>query len=210
MAKADAHLRGDPSDGSARIDAGALVFCNVSAVAQAVIRSLGLSEARQSSIDCLTIPSRDLWPGRQLDLAIVINSDVPTIVSAVRAIKRRWKGIRVLVVGLRNAQAAIMSCVEAGADGLFMADESLEQLPAAVQDLLSGKFRPPPNLLKIWAGESKGGGRTMRASDRRQSANVFPLAAGGKGRAAASNEFKHSARIDTPAVRPFGRKLDGR
>ncbi len=156
MARAGSHSDGEYSNGMDGANATSLVFCSVSAVAQAVTRSLDLTRVFQLPMEhTLAGPLRWPWAGREPELAIVIDSNVQVIVSTVRAIKRRWKQIRVLVVGLHNAQAAIVSCVEAGADGLFMADEPLERLPAAVQDLLAGKFRPPPNLLKIWAAETQ-------------------------------------------------------
>lgn len=152
MARADAKASGEHSNGTD--SAGTtLVFCSVSAVAQAVSRSLELTRTCQLPIEQAVAGTLRL-AGRDPDLALVIDSNVQILVTAVGAIKRRWKHIRVLVVGLTNAQAAIMRCVEAGADGLFMADEPLERLPEAVQQLLAGKFRPPPNLLRIWAAES--------------------------------------------------------
>lgn len=166
MARADVKASGEHSNGTDVADATSLIFCSVSAVAQAVSRSLDLTRVCQLPIEQAT--NATLRPiGREPDLALVIDSNVRVLVAAVRAIKRRWKHIRVLVVGLHNAQAAILTCVEAGADGLFMADEPLERLPEAVRQLLSGKFRPPPNLLKIWADETGGAHQPHKAPHQR-------------------------------------------
>jgi DNA-binding NarL/FixJ family response regulator len=212
MRRANAHVNRASSNGNHRIDATVLVFCDVNAVGQAVTRSLHLTSFCQIPLERAAAgPSRWPWSGRQPDLAIVIDSDASTLVSAVRAIKRRWTQIRVLVMGLQQAQAAILSCVEAGADGLFMADEPLEELPAAVLQILAGRFRPPKNLLRIWANETRpvigasrsagdpGAGRVFSLSAREpktpvQSAKVAPDWAGGL----------------TTTGKSVGRKLDDR
>ena len=175
-------------------------------MAQAVGESVGLTRTCQLPIERAVVgPLRWPWSGRNPDLAIVIDSSAPAIVSAVRAIKRRWKQIRVLVVGLGNSQAAILSCVEAGADGLFMADEPLERLPAAVEDLLAGRFRPPPNLLKIWAAEFKDSPRPGRSAAGQQPAKLLSLPATG-GRPRPSAAAKPSPWAGDPSL-PDGRPL---
>jgi len=212
MAKADSHSNGEHSNGTDHANATSLVFCGVSAIAQAVTRSLDLTRVLQLPIEhAVAGPLRFPCGGREPELALVIDSNVQIIVSAVRAIKRRWKHIRVLVVGLHNAQAAIMSCVEAGADGLFMDDEPLERLPEAVQDLLAGKFRPPPNLLKIWAAETHNHApaRNTRAGHLTRVVTLPPT----KARPSAERVCKPlpwGGGLPGGTGRSFGRKLNGR
>jgi DNA-binding NarL/FixJ family response regulator len=67
---------------------------------------------------------------------------------AVRPLRRCWPDIKVLVVGLPNQEDAILHSLAAHIDGIVLAEESLEQLAAAIRDVRANTFRSPPQLIR--------------------------------------------------------------
>lgn len=86
--------------------------------------------------------------GRPPKLAIIVENDARAASAAVRAIRRRWPEIRVLAVGVRNQEDAILRAVAAGVDGIVLDEESLDQLAQAARDVMAGVFRTPPQLIR--------------------------------------------------------------
>jgi hypothetical protein len=123
-----------------------LVLCQNAAAAQAIVNSLGLNRARL--IDLKRRRTATLGPASQNNapkLAIIVESDVSLVVPTVRALKRQWGKIKVLVHGLPNQEKPILEALGCGADGIVLAEEPLGALAQATRDVLADKVRPPPS-----------------------------------------------------------------
>ncbi|MFI5397561.1 MAG: LuxR C-terminal-related transcriptional regulator [Candidatus Binatia bacterium] len=114
---------------------------------ESVVRSLELQKAAVVRFESEFAPDSRRELGHP-KLAIVVGPDATATVAAIRSLKHRWHGIRVLVVGATDEEDAVLSCIAAGADGLVGPDESLEQLEQAVRDVLANGFRLPPRLAR--------------------------------------------------------------
>ncbi len=141
------HIDRNQSNGLAQIQP--LVLSNNTAVAQAIIASLSLRrtqalklcpplDAMLSAAPCVKAPQ----------LAIVMESDIDTVVAAIRALKHRWHWIKILVGGLPNQEESILRAFAAGAHGVVLDAEPLDQLAQAVQEVLADRYRPPPQLIR--------------------------------------------------------------
>jgi DNA-binding NarL/FixJ family response regulator len=126
-------------------DAVSVVLCNSVAIAESLISNLDLRPALSMPLSTgLSALRGRTWSSGCPALAVLVETDARTLAGAARALKRRWPDIRVLAVGAPNTEDSILRCFAAGADGMVLPDESLEQLRGAVRDVVAGRFRPPP------------------------------------------------------------------
>jgi DNA-binding NarL/FixJ family response regulator len=141
--------RGGESCQGFATQAPVLVLSEFTGVSQSIIRSLDLRQAAAARLDSGLVCVVDGGSRRaRPQLAIVIESDAAAAASAVRALKHRWRGVRVLVYGAADREDAALGCVAAGADGLVASDEPLEQLAQAARDVLSNRFHAPARLIR--------------------------------------------------------------
>lgn len=82
------------------------------------------------------------------DLAL-INADLPGLsgVDACLAIKSSCPRVNVIVFGEGGDADALLSAIEAGADGYFGVEEELAGLVSAVERVLDGEFLVPSHML---------------------------------------------------------------
>ena len=126
-----------------------VVVCDNIWFGEAISQSLDLSccavlRLRHTETD---LP-RLLLASRSPKLAIIVASEEYSLAPSVRILRRRWPEIKVLVAGLSNHEDAILRAVAARVDGIVLAEETLEQLAAAVRVVLSDAFRSPPQLIR--------------------------------------------------------------
>ena len=143
-----------------------VVLCSQLGVAQAMVQALGLSRARvwRSAAQALAE-----WQGQPPKLVILIEFDSSLLISAVPLVKRRWPQTRALLVGLPNHEGSTLSSRAAGADGIVLDEEPLDDVRQAVETVRAGRFRPPPTLIPplldrlVWL---EGGSPTARGDPR--------------------------------------------
>jgi len=122
-----------------------VVVCKSLAVAQAVIQSLGLGPAETLRSVAPMIAGR----GKSSTLlAVIVECDPGECASTLRAAKRQWPQAKTLLVGVPNQEDLILQAFAAGADGIVLAEESLQQVAQAVPDVLAGLLRPPPAVTR--------------------------------------------------------------
>lgn len=128
-----------------------VVLSGSSALSEAVHRSLGLPTpvvALQFQDDRVLSQLSD----RQVGLVIIAEFHLAEAISKISFAKRRWRDCRVLVVGLRSSEDAVLQCVAAGADGVVSHDESFSQLREAVDTVLDNALRLPAPLVRPLLG----------------------------------------------------------
>ena len=79
-------------------------------------------------------------------------------IDAIREIKRRYPGVRVLVLTVHKADEYIHESLKAGADGYVLKDATHDELHTAVQTVLRGKTYLSPDISgKVITGYLGGG-----------------------------------------------------
>lgn len=122
-----------------------LVCGKSTGIAQAVARGLCLRRATVVPLsNSFAADLNRVCPSTAPLLAILIDPEVDMVAPITRIIKRRWRAVRVLAVGVPNHESVLVQCFAAGADGLVLAHEPLERLTEAIQSVLAGGFRVPP------------------------------------------------------------------
>jgi DNA-binding NarL/FixJ family response regulator len=121
-----------------------MVLCSQLAVAQALVQALGLSRARVWRTAAQALAE---WQGQPPGLVILIESDQTLLIPAVQLVKRRWPQTRALLVGLPDHEGATLSSRAAGANGIVLDEEPLDDLRQAVRTVRAGGFRAPPTLI---------------------------------------------------------------
>jgi DNA-binding NarL/FixJ family response regulator len=136
------------ADPAVAIRAPALVCGGSRAVCEALIHSLCLQRATVIPLAGLLGTEDGSAGGGVPQLAVVIDSSVAAVERAIVAVRRRWPGVRVLVIGVQDHEDAILRCFRAGADGLVGPDEPLAEAAAAMRMVLADAVRPPPNTVR--------------------------------------------------------------
>jgi DNA-binding NarL/FixJ family response regulator len=86
-------------------------------------------------------------------------------IDAIREIKRRYPGVRVLVLTVHKADEYIHESLKAGADGYVLKDATHDELRTAVQTVLRGKTYLSPDISgKVITGYLGGGNGTRFSS----------------------------------------------
>jgi DNA-binding NarL/FixJ family response regulator len=86
-------------------------------------------------------------------------------IDAIRDIKRRYPGVRVLVLTVHKADEYIHESLKAGADGYVLKDATHDELRTAVQTVLRGKTYLSPDISgKVISGYLGGGNGTRFSS----------------------------------------------
>jgi DNA-binding NarL/FixJ family response regulator len=86
-------------------------------------------------------------------------------IDAIREIKRRYPGVRVLVLTVHKADEYIHESLKAGADGYVLKDATHEELRTAIHTVLRGKTYLSPDISgKIITGYLGGGNGTRFSS----------------------------------------------
>ena len=84
---------------------------------------------------------------------------------AIREIKRRYPGVRVLVLTVHKADEYIHESLKAGADGYVLKDATHDELRTAVQTVLRGKTYLSPDISgRVITGYLGGGNGTRFSS----------------------------------------------
>jgi DNA-binding NarL/FixJ family response regulator len=74
------------------------------------------------------------------DLMLIdLNMPVMNGLEATAEIKRRYPGVRVIVLSLHKTQEYIVASLRAGADGYVPKDASFEELCVAIRSVMAGK-----------------------------------------------------------------------
>ncbi|MFI5364036.1 MAG: response regulator transcription factor [Candidatus Binatia bacterium] len=124
------------------------MLSNSTAVAQAIIASLGLRQTLALKLEPeLDLTIRAASCKRTPQLAIIIASDIASVVATIGTLKRCWQSIKIVVIGLPNREESILRAFATGAHGVLLEEESLEQLAQAVHEVLAGRYRPPAPLI---------------------------------------------------------------
>jgi DNA-binding NarL/FixJ family response regulator len=86
-------------------------------------------------------------------------------IDAIREIKRRYPGVRVLVLTVHKADEYIHESLKAGADGYILKDATHEELRTAIHTVLRGKTYLSPDISgKVITGYLGGGNGTRFSS----------------------------------------------
>jgi DNA-binding NarL/FixJ family response regulator len=86
-------------------------------------------------------------------------------IDAIREIKRRYPGVRVLVLTVHKADEYIHESLKAGADGYVLKDATHDELRTAIHTVLRGKTYLSPDISgKIISGYLGGGNGTRFSS----------------------------------------------
>jgi DNA-binding NarL/FixJ family response regulator len=125
-----------------------VVLGSCTAVCEAVIASLHLQHAAACRLDRGYFATDRYEGAEHPELAIIVEPAPPLAMTAIAAVKHRWRGARVLVVGIPDQEDAILGCIGAGADGILSSAESLEQLGEAARRVHANGFRLPTPLLR--------------------------------------------------------------
>jgi len=128
--------------------ASSLVLCAITAVAEAVVDSLGLRRFHVVRIKNSTAALKTAASADLPRLAIVIESEAAVVVSTIQTLKRRWPRIKVVAVGLPNTEESLMRVIRSGVDGIVLAEEPLDQLARACLDVLGDNIRLPPQAVR--------------------------------------------------------------
>ena len=86
-------------------------------------------------------------------------------IDAIREIKRRYPGVRVLVLTVHKADEYIHESLKAGADGYVLKDATHDELRTAIHTVLRGKIYLSPDISgKVITGYLGGGNGTRFSS----------------------------------------------
>lgn len=150
----------------ARGEAGSVVVVSHSiAVAQAFVSALRLSGALAVQVPA-DLTSDSARKPSSTKLALLVACDSAMLYRQIRNLRTRLHSTtRVLVVGLPNREELIASTFSAGADGVVLAEEPLDAVSTAVDEVLRRGFRTPPSVTArfcdrlVWLRFARGNGR---------------------------------------------------
>jgi len=114
-----------------------------------------------------------LLAAREADV-LIASLDLPGVLSLIREVAARFPRVKILVLGPESAAPAIVACLEAGACGYVLREQSIADLREAVAMALRGEAASVPavnHLLFARVGEL---GRERR---QRQRLELFDLTA---------------------------------
>jgi DNA-binding NarL/FixJ family response regulator len=163
-----------------------LVCGRSTAIAQAVARGLCLERASVVPLAAgFSAELKRACPSDPPLLALLIDPEADMVASITRSVKRRWPDVRVLIAGVPHHESVLIRCFAAGADGLVLAHEPLQQLTEAIQSVLAGGFRVPPEtrpflnrLVAVGRGSDPKSHLRLAALSRRQTEVLSHLGRG--------------------------------
>lgn len=77
---------------------------------------------------------------------IVVDVSMTRGLETIALLRSKSLGIPVIAFGVQSDTMDILVCAEAGAAGYVLADASLDELVAAIDDVLSGRLACPPKI----------------------------------------------------------------
>ncbi len=75
---------------------------------------------------------------------VVLDRAGPAALSSVGTILAAWSNVKVVALGVANAESDVIGCAEAGVAGYVMREGSVEDLVATVESAAQGEFRCSP------------------------------------------------------------------
>lgn len=127
---------------------GVLLLCEGVATGQAYSRGLGLRGSRVLQLHSFGEIRFGSPHWQAPKLAIIVARGGSAAVAAVRGLRRRWRNIKIVVADLPNEEASILDVFAAGAEGVVLVQESLDQLRQALRAVLAGGLRLPPQVIR--------------------------------------------------------------
>lgn len=122
-----------------------LILSQNVALAEALVASLPSTPVRVIALDSAL--RLDVYASEPT-MAILVAFDFATVAAGIRMLQRRWRRVRILVVGLENDEESILRTMALGALGIVTRHESLDELRVAVQEVMSDRFHLPQELMR--------------------------------------------------------------
>jgi DNA-binding NarL/FixJ family response regulator len=121
-----------------------IVCSSILPVAEALIAGIPLRGAVAVRLDVTGDTLNAHFVRRSPSLVIVVSTDVGRAVAAIALAKRRRPAAKVLAVGVPKDEVSLSRFLQAGVDGVVSAEESLDELRAAVEGMRVGCLRRAP------------------------------------------------------------------
>lgn len=112
----------------------------------------GLSDAWQVTEFSEGLAAKD-WLKRQhhaLDL-VLVDLGLPDVngIEVIRACRERFADMPIVVISVVASESAVLSAIEAGANGYILKDESIQEITEGIQQVLQGVYPLSPRLARF-------------------------------------------------------------